>query len=289
VLADLDALVTALYVRIDDLLPVRCGPGRPPKITDAELIALAVAQMFLGIPNDRKFLALARWRLGHLFPYLPKQPGYNKRLRALAPTIGQAITHLAVASPSFCDSLRLLDSTPVPCGQSRETTRRSELAGLAAYGFCRSHSRYFWGFRLYLLCAPDGMPVAFELAPANVGEREVAAEMLARVDLEGYTVMADKGFAGEDFESEMAGLGARFLRPDRKDEAPRHGSLGPVRQWIESVFWTCKDQLTLERHGGRTLQGLCTRVALRLLALTAGLVHNQDIGQPGRAFAAYGY
>ena len=287
--AHLDALVTALYVRVDDLLPKRRGPGHPPQITDAELIALAVAQMFMGIPNDRKFLALARWRLGHLFPYLPQQPGYNKRLRALAPTIALLITELAVSSPSFCDNLRLLDSTPVPCGQSRETARRSELAGQAGYGWCKSHSRYFWGFRLYLLCAPDGMPIAFELAAANITERVVASEMLARVDLHGYTVMADKGFAGNDFEAEMATLGANFLRPDRKDEPRRHGSLGPVRQWIESVFWTCKGQLTLEAHGGRTIDGLCTRIALRLLALAAGLVHNNDIGNPGRHFAAYGY
>jgi DDE family transposase len=289
VLANLDALLTALYVRVDDLLPKRRGPGRPPRITDAELIALAVAQMFLGIPNDRRFLALAGWRLGHLFPYLPRQPGYNKRLRSLAPTIARVITHLAVTSPSFCDNLRLLDSTPVPCGQSRETARRSELAGHAAYGWCKSHSRYFWGFRLYLLCAPDGMPICFELAPANAPERVVAAEMLARVDLEGYTVMADKGFVGEEFEHLMAGLGARFLRPDRRDEPHHNGSLGPVRQWIESVIWTCKGQLTLEAHGGRTLQGLCTRVALRLLALAAGLAHNHDIGDPGRHFAAYGH
>ena len=288
-LANLDALLTALYVRVDDLLPRRRGPGRPPRITDAELVALAVAQMFLAIPNDRKFLALARWRLGHLFPYLPKQPGYNKRLRALAPTIARVITHLAVSSPSFCDNLRLMDSTPVPCGQSRQTARRSELAGHAAYGWCRSHSRYFWGFRLYVLCAPDGMPICFELAAANVAERVVAAEMLDRVDLHGYTVMADKGFAGADFEQHMADLGAHFLRPDRKNEPRRHGSLGPVRQWIESVFWTCKGQLTLEHHGGRTIEGLCTRVALRLLALAAGLVHNHDIGDPGRHFAAYGH
>ena len=287
--AHLDALVIALYVRVDDLLPKRRGPGHPPRITDAELIALAVAQMFLGIPNDRKFLALARWRLGHLFPYLPKQPGYNKRLRSLAPTIGRVITELAVSSPSFCDNLRLLDSTPVPCGQSRETARRSELAGQAGYGWCTSHSRYFWGFRLYLLCAPDGMPIAFELAAANITERVVASEMLARVDLHGYTVIADKGFAGKDFESEMAALGANFLRPDRKDEPRRHGSLAPVRQWIESVFWTCKGQLTLEAHGGRTIQGLCTRIALRLLALAAGLAHNHNTGNPGRHFAAYGY
>ncbi len=285
--ANLDALVTALYVRVDDLLPRRQGPGRPPRISDAELIALAVAQMFMGLPNDRQFLAFARWRLGHLFRYLPQQPGYNKRLRALAPTIARVITHLAVSSPSFCDGLRLLDSTPVPCGQSRETARRSQLAGYAAYGWCKSHSRYFWGFRLYLLCASDGMPICFELAPANAPERVVAAEMLERVDLHGYTVLADKGFAGEEFEQIMASLGARFLRPDRKDEPRRNGSLGPIRQWIESTFWTTKGQLALERHGGRTLPGLCVRIALRLLALAAGLAHNQTIGDPGRHFAAY--
>ncbi len=245
--------------------------------------------MFLAIPNDRKFLALARWRLSHLFPYLPKQPGYNKRLRALAPTIAAVITHLATGSPSFCDGLRLLDSTPVPCGRSRQTARRSELAGSAAYGWCKSHSRYFWGYRLYLLCAADGTPIAFELAPANVPERQAAAELVRRVDLDGYTVVADKGFAGEEFEALMAGLGCRFLRPDRKDEPRRNGSLGPVRQWIESVIWTCKGQLTLEAHGGRTVPGICVRIAIRMLALAAGLIHNQQIGEPGRHFSAYGH
>ena len=288
-LANLDALLTALYVRVDDFLPKRCGPGHPPQITDSELIALAVAQMFLAIPNDRKFLALARWRLSHLFPYLPKQPGYNKRLRALAPTIARVITHLAVSSPSFCDGIRLLDSTPVPCAQSRQTARRSELAGSAAYGWCKSHSRYFWGFRLYLLCAPDGMPIAFELAPANVPERQVAGELVRRVELDGYTVLADKGFAGKEFEELMANLGCRFLRPDRKNEPRRNGSLGPVRQWIESVIWTCKGQLTLEAHGGRTVPGVCVRIAIRMLALAAGLTHNQQTGDPGRHFTAYGH
>ena len=287
--ADLDTLVIALYVRVDDFLPARRRFGRPPKITDSELIALAVAQVFLGCPDDRRFLELARWRLGHLFPYLPKQSGYNKRVRTLGPQIAQAVARFARESPSFCDGLRLLDSTPVLCGASRETARRSELAGSAAYGWCASHSRYFWGYRLYLLCATDGMPILFELAPANAPERRVAAEMLERANLEGYTVIADAGFAGQEFESHIASLGARFVRPDRKDEPPRYGSLGKIRQWTWSVFWTCKGQLTLERHGGRTITEVCVRVALRMLALAAGLAHNQSIGQPGRHFTAYNH
>lgn len=230
--ADLDALLTATYVLIDDFLPERpISRGRPPGITDAELMTLLVARSLLQIPDDRRFIATARRRLRHLFPYLPEQPGYSKRVRALVPKMERAINHLAFLSPSFCDGLRLLDSTPVPCAASRETVRRSELAGDAAYGYCASHSRWFWGFRLYLLCAADGTPIAFELAPANAPERVVAAEMLERVSLAGHTVIADKGFSGRDFEAFMADRGAAFLRPDRKDEEPRFGSLGAVRQW----------------------------------------------------------
>jgi hypothetical protein len=289
VLAALDALVIALYVQIDDFLgPRHRGPGRPPKLSDSELITLGVAQVLLGMPNDRQFLALARWRLGHLFPALIDQSGYNRRLRALAPQIARCVDYLAFISPSFCDRLWLLDSTPVPCGQSRETVKRSDFAGSAGYGRCASHSRWFWGFRLYLICAADGMPIGWELAAADIGERVVAAEMLDRVPVAGHTVIADKNFAGAEFEALMAAHGAKFLRPDRRNEPRRNGSLGAVRQWIESTFWTCKGQLGLERHGARTLPGLAARIAIRLLALAAGIWHNHLTSQPGRAFAAYG-
>ncbi|HEX2311677.1 MAG TPA: IS982 family transposase [Vicinamibacterales bacterium] len=285
--ADLDTLLTALYVLADDLLPRRPRARRRPQITDAELVCLAVAQMLLDCPSERRFLRFARCRLGHLFPYLPKQPGYNKRMRALAPQIVRLLNALAFGSPSWGDNVRLLDSTPVPVGQSRETVKRSEFAGHAGYGYCASHSRWFWGFRLYLLCAPDGMPICFELAPAHVPEREVAAELLRRVQLEGYTVIADKGFSGEDFEQLMAEFRAIFLRPDRKREPARFGNLGGVRQWVESIVDTLKGQLSLERHGAHTMPGLITRIAQRLLALAAVLWHNWNIGDPGRHLTAY--
>jgi hypothetical protein len=285
--ADLDALLTHVYVLVDDLLPTRRRFGRPPRISDSELICLAIAQVLLDCPNERRFLRLAKRRLGHLFPYIPGQSGFNKRLRALAPQLLEAITLLARLSPSFCDRLRLLDSTPVPCAASRETVRRSALAGIGGYGYCRSHSRWFWGFRLYLLCTPDGMPIGCELAPANAPERVVAAELLERILQPGQTVICDKGFAGREFEQQVAALGGVLLRPDRKNEPRRCGSLGGLRQWIESTFDTLKDQLSLERHSGRTLTGLVSRIARRLLALTAAILHNWHTGTPGRKLTAY--
>jgi len=296
--ADLDSLLTALYVLADDLLPPRTGAGRRPRITDAELIALAVAQIVLQCHSERRFLRLARRRLCHLFPYIPQQPGYNKRLRRLAPQICMVIGHLARISPSFGDRLRLLDSTPVPCGASRETVRRSELAGWAAYGYCKSHSRFFWGLRLYLLCAADGMPISFCLAPANEGEREVAAAMLERARGEGLLtggeiIVSDKGFSGAEFERIVASLDATLIRPDRKDEQPRFGKLGGVRQWIESTYQTTKSQLSLESHGGHIPEGVWARVCQRMLALAAGVWHSwllweaHHIDAPGRHFIHY--
>src|SRR3954451_6294332 len=100
--ADLDALLTVLYVLVDDLLPRgRRGRGRRPRISDRELICLAIAQVLLGCPSDLGSLRGARGRLGHLFPYVPGQSVFNKRLRALAPQLLVAITLPALLPPSF--------------------------------------------------------------------------------------------------------------------------------------------------------------------------------------------
>jgi Transposase DDE domain len=280
--ACLDDLVIALYVTIDDLLGPRRGPGHPPKLSDAELVCLAVAQVLLGARSDRHWLRFVHDRLGHLFPYVPGQAGYNKRLRAAGHHLSLAIRHLAMAAPSWCDGFRLLDATPLPCGASRETVKRSALWPHAAYGWDRSHSRWYWGFKLYLLCAPDGMPITWCLATPTLGEREVAQVLLddaarQRALAEGTIILADKGLAGTEFEAHVAGLGAHLVRPDRKDEPYRFGSLGGMRQWIESVINTLKDQLGLEQHRGRTLGGVFVRVGQRLLTLAAVVWFNWQL------------
>ena len=285
--ADLDTLCIAVYCTADDLLPERAANARR-LVTDAELVTLCVAQAIMGIPSDRRFLALAGRQLGHLFPRRPGQSGYHKRRRALAETIEWLIGVFAERSPGCMDQLLLIDSTPVECARSRETVRRSALADAADYGYSASHSRYFWGFRLHAIFAPDGTPRALSLCSPKRDEREVGRELIARLErCEGRILVGDKGYAGRAFAHAVDALGATIVRPTRRDEPGRGPHLALIRQRIESIFWTCKDLLTLERHGARTLQGLRERVAQRFLCLAACVWLNHQLGRPSRSLVAY--
>lgn len=290
--ATLDDLVLALYVRIDDLLrahpeqlPPRPRVGFEPKLSDAELITLAVMAALAGYTSERRWLRHARQHLSGMFPYLPQQPGYNKRLRKLASTMRWLIGMLGADCSIADDDVWVVDSTPVECARSRETVKRSDLAGWAEYGYCASHSRFFWGLRLHLLCTLHGLPVGWALTGAKADEREVLDDILADLPVTPagsgrQMVIADKNYFGRDFEAELAHQGIDLLRPARKGEAPRPGAqfFEPLRQIIESVNQTLKGQLDLERHGGRTPAGVCARVAQRILALTVAIWHNDHLG-----------
>ncbi|WP_405085423.1 IS982 family transposase [Microbispora sp. NBC_01389] len=299
---DLNTLATALFVKIDDavktwpdLAPWRPKVGIAPTLSDAELVTLAVMSVLLGYTSERRWLRYARAELAGMFPYLPGQSGYNKRLRKASGLVLHMIRMLAADTTLWSDDVWVADSTPVECGRSRETVKRSALAGWAEYCYCASHSRYFWGLRLHLLCTLGGLPVAFALTGAKADERETLIGMLeAAPDLlaghAGQTIIADKNYYGRDFEQGLTDRDLRLLRPARKGEPERAGArlFKPLRQTIESINQTFKGQLDLERHGGRTLAGVVARVLARILALTAAIWHNDKTSQPiERSLVAY--
>ncbi len=293
-LADLDLLLISVFCTVDDLLPEKPGNARR-SLTDAEVVTLCVAQSIMGIGSDARFVRVARRHLRHLFPALTKRSGFHKRRDRLTDTIEAMVAAFASQSPGWHDDLLLADSTPVECARSRETVKRAgsnclggAISDAADYGYCASHSRYFWGLRLHTLMAPDGTPRAMALTSPKEGEREVCLRLLERVNRSGpVTVLGDKGYAGRDFEADAASLGATVVRPRREDEDGAGPYLAPLRQRIESIYWTAKDILALERHGARTLRGLRVRIASRFLALAAAIALNHQLQRPSRALVDY--
>jgi hypothetical protein len=295
VTTDLNTLLTALYVKIDDYLGRRTRPGRPPKLSDAELLTLAVAQVLLGVRSEARWLRFVPRALPGAFPYLPGQSGYNKRLRGALSLIKQLIRVLAADTDLWDDPVWIVDSTPVECARSRPTVKRSDLAGWAGYSYCASHSRFFWGLRLHLVCTPAGLPITWALADPKLDERQVLMAVLDHdptltVTRLGLTIIADKGYVSAELDRYLAERGVTLLRPSYRNRVPRPGErlLKPIRQLIESVNDTLKGQLDLELHGGRSIDGVGARIGQRMLALTAAIWHNRATGQPvTRSLIAY--
>ncbi|MGO8886089.1 MAG: IS982 family transposase [Streptosporangiaceae bacterium] len=299
-IADLDTLLTALYVELTDrIIPslgfTRSGPGQRPEVSDAELVCLAVAQVLLRYDDERHWLRAAARQAGHLFPRLPGRSQYNDRVKNAGALMEAALRWLAGCTPGSAELLRLMDATPVPCGHSVITARRSDLAGWAGYGYCASHSRWYWGSKLLLICTCDGTVTGFGLAnPKLHGEREQARKMLedqpANRPAPRTAVVTDKGFSGDDLEEYLTGedLGLTLLRPARKDEKAPRPFPDWLRQRVEAIIWTLKNQLGPGHHGGRVPAGLRARVVQRLLALNAVIWFNWLIGAPvKRSLIAY--
>jgi hypothetical protein len=225
---DLNTLLTALYVKIDDHLGRPVRTGRPPRLTDAELLTLAVAQALLGIRSEARWLRFLPRHLPGAFSYLPQQSGYNKRLRTAVPLLKKVIRLLALDTDLWTDATWVVDSTPVECGRSRETTKRSELAGWAGYGYCSSHSRFFWGLRLHLVCTPAGLPITWALANPKLDERQVLMAILDHdpsvlADRPGLLIIADKGYVSRELDMFLAERGVRLLRPSYRNRTPAPG------------------------------------------------------------------
>jgi hypothetical protein len=284
-MTDLEALVVAAYVFADEY-PVPARGGRRPLISDAELVALAVAQAAIGISSDRQFLGLIGRLLPGWFPHLPDQSQYNRRLRMLVELI--SIVQQQLARMLDRGGVRLSDGTLIGVANYPGCQHRSEFAGFARFGFAKSQHRFVYGVRLVLLTDEHGLPLGYTVVPANEKEYEPLADLLTGTPSE--VVIGDKGFWGRDYARRIAAAGTTLLTPDKTRTAANLGrerALASTRLVIESVFSNLKEQMRLEHHRARTPAGLAVRIAQRILALTLGMLLNRLNGRPTRALAAY--
>jgi len=282
--ASLETLVIAAYVFATTLRIHR--PGPEGNVTDHELIALAVAQAVTGLCSDRQFLGTIDRLLPGMFPVLPDQSQYNRRLRRLTPYI--TTVQLGIAELIADGHVRLVDGTLLGCANYAGCAQKSAFAGHASYGYCAAKSQWYWGMRLLLICDRRGAPVGYDLRPANENEREGVFQLAsAHPDT---ILFADAGHRGREHHASLDLVGVALVVPDKHQLGQRPAAetdKARIRLVIESVFSTLKRQMRLEDHLAKTLPGLAQRIVQRLLALTLGMLINTTLGRPPRALAAY--
>jgi hypothetical protein len=283
--ASLETLVVAAYVFAESVSIPRPGPAG--KITDQELIALAVAQAAMGESSDRKFLGLIDHRLEGWFPHLPDQSQYNRRLRRLVPYL--TTVQYQVAELVADGRIRLADGTLISCANYPGCASHSHFAGDASYGYSPSHSQFVWGMRLVLVSDHKGVPVGYDLVGPKAGQERQAVIDLACGQPD-TILFADKGLWGAELERMISLTNVNLITPDRHQlgkRPPVEVEKARIRLVIESVFANLKGQMRLGQHLAKTVGGLVQRTAARLLALTLGIFCNILAGRPARALAAY--
>ena len=283
--ASLETLVVAAYVFAESLRIPR--PGPEGKITDGELVALAVAQAAMGESSDRKFLGMVAYRLAGWFCHLPDQTQYNRRLRRLVPQI--TAVQLTVAELIAEGRVRLADGTLISCANYPGCASKSSFAGDAAYGYSPSKSQFIWGMRLVLVSDRKGVPVGYELVGPKTGQEREAVLDLACAHA-GSILFCDKGLWGREVEAMLELCDVQLITPERHRLGQRPAAeldKARIRLVIESVFANLKGQMRLDHHLAKTIGGLAQRIAQRLLALTIGIFCNLLAGRPPRALVAY--
>ena len=283
--ASLETLVIAAYVFADALRIPR--PGPPGNTTDAELVALAVAQAITGTCSDRQFLGIVGRLLPGFFPVLPDQPQYNRRLRRLTAQITRV--QLMVAELIAEDPVRLVDGTLIACANYPGCASHSHFAGDASYGYCPSKSEFVWGMRLVVICDIKGVPVGYDLVGPKTGDERDSALHLAGAHA-GAILFADGGFWGRELNASLDLIDVTLITPDKHrlgQRPPSEIAKARIRLVIESLFSNLKRQMRLEDHLAKTTPGLVQRIAQRLLALTIAMFLNALTGRPPRALAAY--
>jgi hypothetical protein len=283
--ASLETLVVAAYVFAASFRIPR--PGPVGKVTDEEVIALAVAQAATGLVSDRRFLGTVGLLLPGFFPALPDQTQYNRRLRRLTPWI--TTVQLMLAELIAEGRVRLADGTLISCANYPGCASKSEFAGHASFGYCPSKSQFVWGMRLVLISDRKGVPVGYDLVGPKTGqEREAVLELAAAHP--GSVLFADGGFWGREYLASMELIDVQLITPAKHKVSQRPAAeiaKARIRLVIESVFATLKRQMGLGDHQAKTINGLVARIAQRLLALTIGIYINTLTGRPPRALAAY--
>jgi len=264
-----------VFVLVDDWYQEHAGafrkgrPGQKPEFQDSEVMTIMLAMDFIPFPSERQFVEFVRANYLSLFPKLLEQSQFNRRARAIAPLLEEFRQHWLIRLGVTLVCAGLLDTKPVPVVGYRRSKKHSDFEGSAAYGYCASKKMYYFGYKLVAICTLEGLPLLYDLVPANVDERQAPEALLEK--LAGFSLLADKGFLGEDWQADIFQFtGNRVWTPKRKNQTKQQSKifecwLNSLRLRIEGLFNEIQNVgKNLERLLAKTVVGLCSRIVAKM-------------------------
>lgn len=268
-------LLTIIYVLVDDWYQehgvkyLTGKAGRKPTFTDSEVITLVLAQEYIPYPSETQYIGFIRANYLDLFPNLIDQSQFNRRARNLHLLIEELRRFWVIQKHCHLRNHYLLDTKPVPVLGYKRRKERSDFAGIANYGRCASRNLDYFGFKLVTISTLDGIPVVYDLVPANLDER-LAAESVIDY-LSGCDIFADKGFIGLEWQTNIFDQTNNLIwTPKRSNQHVQNSKkldrfLSSVRERIEGVFHEIQNTgRNIERLLAKTVWGLRTRVVAKM-------------------------
>lgn len=268
-------LLTIIFVLVDDWYQdyghkfLKGKAGKKPVFKDSEVMTLMLAHDFIPYPAETQYVEFIRANYLALFPKLVDQSQFNRRARALRLLVEQLRRFWIVQKGWHLHTNYLLDTKPVPVVGYKRLKSHSDFAGNADYGRCASRNLNYFGYKLVVLSTLSGIPVAYELVPANLDERlaaEAVMDYLSHCD-----ILADKGFLGFEWQTSICDQTNNLIwTPKRKNQYVQNSKafdrwLSSVRERIEGVFHEVQNTgRNLERLLAKTVVGLCSRVITKM-------------------------
>ena len=276
-LAQTEEALTVLFCLIDDAYALlnpraRCYESIK-RLGDSEVIALALFQQLRGVESERSFLRDAERFFSHLFPGVVglAPSSFHRRVRKLRrflEPLRRAVLEDLVGDPETL----LVYSTLLATLHPRQV---AQSAGFPGAGWVRWGSFSVYGVKLHLLCATNGVPISYELTPANVAEVRLTEELLAGANLRddlARRLLGDLAYRSEALGRALAECGISLVT----ERADQRGQ----RQRIEIALSSLKRVFGLGETLATTLVGLASRIAAKVAAYTYGFHVNRLLGRP---------
>lgn len=286
---DIDTLLTIISVMVDDWYQAEGAdwrahkPGKRPDLSDSEVLTLVLAQDFIPYPGESQYVGFLKANYPQLFPHLADQAQFNRRAKGLRSLMEQVRVAWLKTMGVLEEQYFLVDTKPVPVMGYRRSKKRSDFAGSASYGYCASRKLHYFGYKLVMLTTLEGMPVYYDLVPANTEEREAAEVVLAQVSQ--ATIFGDKGFLGVKWQAQIFSVtGNTIYTPKRRNQAQQQAKaferwMNAIRERIEGTFHVIQNTgRHLERLLAKSVVGLCTRVAAKITSHTLKVILLRDFG-----------